>query len=130
MKQFQSNFRALPGLSKLCNQIIKIYKSLYQAANPMNCRSAFRQIGITTTFYLNYTKFPEIVTFDLTQIKRIRFYEESYLNQLFRSRMHMTNNQIMFYNNYQKEMKKKNTTTITLTYFPSPKKKKNILLSN
>lgn len=126
MKQIQSNFRANPELTKVCNQIIKIHKSLYQVANPINCRSAFRQIGIITTLYLNFAQFPELVTFDLIQIKRIRFYEESYLNQLFRSRMPMTNNQMMLYNFYQKNKnknKKKQKTTITLTYFPSPKKK-------
>lgn len=126
MKRYQSNFRYIPGLSQAANQIIKIQKSLYQAANPINTRSAFREMGIITIFNLNQLNSPEKTTFDLREVKKMRFYEESFLYQLFQSHLPMTRNQLSLLQYYQKrnqQKEKKKCQRINLAYFSSPEKK-------
>ena len=105
MKRYESSFKNIPGLSTSANQIIKIHKSFYEAANPINCRSAFREMGIVT--FLNFNLFNSIerTYFDLKEVKKIRFYEESFLNQLYESKMPMTNNQIILFQYYKKKSK-------------------------
>lgn len=127
MKRYESSFKNIPGLSTSANQIIKIHKSFYEAANPINCRSAFREMGIVT--FLNFNLFNSIerTYFDLKEVKKIRFYEESFLNQLYESKMPMTNNQIILFQYYQKKNQKQTknkTQTVKLSYFPSPDRKK------
>ena len=84
-------------------------------------------MGIVT--FLNFNLFNSIerTYFDLKEVKKIRFYEESFLNQLYESKMPMTNNQIILFQYYQKKNQKQTknkTQTVKLSYFPSPDRKK------
>ena len=42
MKQYESNYKYDESLSKAANKVLKIHKSLYDGADPINCRAAFR----------------------------------------------------------------------------------------
>lgn len=92
MQAQQKYFRSLSKIIQVMQPNYKKSQVAISKVNPINIYSAFCQTRFTTTLYLNYAQFPELITFDLTQIKMIWYYEESYLNQIFRSKMPMTNN--------------------------------------
>ncbi|KAK8866650.1 hypothetical protein M9Y10_009616 [Tritrichomonas musculus] len=105
-KQFMSNYRYISLLTRQTNQIINMHTALYQSTSQLNCRSAFRSIGIDTQVRIFNNNVQILASFNLNLINKIRDYQ-------------LTPNQQYIYDCY-KRVSKINTnsnTRITMPYF-------------
>lgn len=78
------------NLTYQSKQLYKIHQSIYPACSPINCRGAFRMAGLVTQVIINNGSFGEKVYLDLLSIKKVVFYQISYISYLVERRITLT----------------------------------------
>ena len=99
MKRFASNIKAPSNSSILTKQLIKMHQSLMHACTPINCKSAFKAVGITTDVVKKGQSFQEIVDLDITKCSKVRFFEFGYIEQRIKFNLPITEIQRKIYFN-------------------------------
>ena len=131
-KQFMSNYRYISLLTRQTNQIINMHTALYQSTSQLNCRSAFRSIGIDTQVRNLNNNVLILASFNLNLINKIRDYQISHIQQLINSNFQLTPNQQYIYDCYKRASKiNTNTNTrITMPYFSNQSNKSFLVMPN
>ena len=104
MKRFMNDFKAPNDLTAQSRQLFKIHQSIYKCCTPINCRSAFREIGITTKYDVINGKITEISVFNLLSVRKIKCYEISYIQDLISNNVQLTPNQLYIYQQTQRSI--------------------------
>ena len=76
-----------------------MHKSLYQAACPSNCKSAFKATGVVTKIVQEGESFVEKVYLNYEKCEKVRFFDISYIETLKNSNYHISEiqNEIYFH---------------------------------
>lgn len=90
MKRFLSNCKTPSDFSPQSKQIFKMHKSLYQAACPSNCKSAFKATGVVTKIVQEGESFVEKVYLNFEKCEKVRFFDISYIETLKNSNYHIS----------------------------------------
>ena len=98
MKKFMNDLHPPPLLTYQSKQLYKIHQAIYRSCLPINCRSAFRSIGITVKNKIVNQTFVEEIEYDLLSITSITGYKKAYIQELIQSGAQITPNQLFIYN--------------------------------
>ena len=97
MKKLMNDIKPPNHLTYQSKQLYKMHQSIYRACSPINCRGAFRMAGLVTQVIINNGYFREIVYLDLLQMKKVVFYQISYISDLVEKGIALTPNQQFIY---------------------------------
>ncbi len=117
MKRYEQNFQKIPGISQQSNQIIKIHNCYYKAATPFICKSSFQAAGIVSKYQIIEGNIHEVAHFELTECKKVRHYQQSYINELIINGIPLTENQKIINLHYIQQVAPKKSVRIPIKYF-------------